>query len=84
MTKDWNDDLKLLSSINAKIKAMKIGKEMSYDLFREKFSSLSLQTKAVGHIADVVMSIKDRLTDVEEKKEPLMREDNRKNVGRRV
>lgn len=84
MTKDWNDDLKLLSSINAKIKAMKIGKEMSYDLFREKFSSLSLQTKAVGHIADVVMSIKDRLTDVEEKKEPLMREDNRKNVGRRM
>lgn len=68
MTKDWNDDLKLLKSINTKIHGMKIDKEMSYQLFREKFSELSLQTKAVGHLADVIMFIKDQLSDKSENK----------------
>lgn len=64
MSKDWNDDLKLLKSINTKIKSMKMDKEMPYDLFREKFSELSLQTKTAGHLEDVIMLVKNRLTDL--------------------
>jgi hypothetical protein len=40
MTKDWNEDLKLLKSINAKIMNLKIEGCMSYELFREKFDEL--------------------------------------------
>jgi len=72
MTKDWNDDLKLLNSINTKIKGMKMDKEMPYDLFREKFSELSLQTKATGHLEDVIVLVQNQLTDIPSaKQQPL-------------
>lgn len=63
MTKDWNEDLKLLKSINAKIMNLKIEGCMSYELFREKFDELSLMTKSSGHLSDVLFQIKDRLYD---------------------
>lgn len=66
MTKDWNDDLKLLTTINTKIRSMKMKKEMSYELFREKYDELSLQTKSVGHLADVLLTVKDQLVDTGE------------------
>lgn len=82
MTKDWNDDLKLLKSINTKIKGMKMEKEMSYDLFREKFSELSLQTKTAGHLEDVIMLVKDSLTDLPES--PDDREQKKEDKGKRM
>lgn len=83
MTKDWNDDLKLLKSINSKIDGMKLGKVMSYDLFREKFDELSLQTKAVGHIADVVVMIQNQLTD-KKKTDPDVEEGSDEEKSRRM
>lgn len=62
MGKDWNDDLKLLTKINSKISSLKINAYMSYDLFREKYDELSLQTNSPGHLTDVISIIKDRLT----------------------
>lgn len=62
MTKDWNEDLKLLTNINNKITAMKMDARMSYDLFREKFDELSLQNKSPGHIEDAICAVKGMLT----------------------
>jgi hypothetical protein len=62
MTKDWNEDLKLLTNINNKITAMKMDARMSYDLFREKFDELSLQNKSPGHIEDAIYAVKGMLT----------------------
>lgn len=84
MTKDWNDDLKLLKSINSKIKGMKIDKEMSYELFREKFEELSLQTKAVGHLNDVIMLIKDQLDENERKEENSLEEEEEEKKAKRM
>lgn len=64
MSKDWNEDLKLLNNINSKISSLKINGYMSYDLFREKFEELSLQTKSPAHLTDVIYLIKDRLTPI--------------------
>lgn len=82
MTKDWNDDLKLLKSINSKISGMKLDKEMSYEFFRERFSDLLLQTKAVRHIADVVMLVQNQLSDKKNEELPVNKDE--KNNDRRM
>ena len=61
---------------------MKMEKEMSYDLFREKFSELSLQTKTAGHLEDVIMLVKDSLTDLPES--PDDREQKKEDKGKRM
>lgn len=64
MSKDWNDDLKLLVHINDQIRDMKMGKRMPYELFREKYTELSLQTKSTDHIREAINSIKEQLADI--------------------